>query len=108
MEKNEMRDLMIRRGDAAVVGAFAAMVVPSALFAYDGRWILAGAAASFVTFYLISRALGLLCAAVRAARRVRVLPEPEYVSRRLDNDRRLGYISAEAVCRAAREGRREA
>lgn len=89
--------------DAFAVACFCALIAPAALWAYDGRIVLAATAATFAAVYLLGRAVGLAVAVVcglRAERRV------EYVSRKpFDGDRRLGYVSADAVCRAAKGGR---
>lgn len=90
--------------DAFAAACISALVMPAWMWAYDGQVVLAAGAATFAAVYLLGRAVGLLCAVVRG---LRCRPKyVEYVSRKpFDEDRRLGYVSAEAVCRAAKGGR---
>lgn len=87
--------------DAFAAACVSAMVMPAWMWAYDGKVVLAAGAAAFAAVYLLGRAVGLLRAVVRGIRcRPRYV---EYVRRRpFDEDRRLGYVSADAVCRAAK------
>lgn len=87
--------------DAFAAACIGALVVPAWMWAYDGQTVLAASAATFAAVYLLGRAIGLLRAVVLGLRcRTRYV---EYVRRRpFDEDRRLGYISTDAVCRAAK------
>jgi|GEM_PF-1902302 len=87
--------------DVFAAACVSAMVVPAWMWAYDGKAVLAASAATFAAVCLLGRAVGLLRAVVRGLRcRPRYV---EYVSRRpFDEDRRLGYVSADVVCRASK------
>lgn len=90
--------------DSFAVACFCALIAPAALWAYDGRIVLAATAATFVAVYLLGRAVGL---AVTVVSGMHAKKRVKYVSRKpFDSDRRLGYVSADAVCRAAKGGRK--
>lgn len=94
--------------DALCTAMCAALVVPSALWSYDGRVVLAASAATFGAVYLLGRAIGLWRRVLTEKRKRPKVRYVEYVSRRpFDEERRLGYVSAEAICRAARGGRKK-
>lgn len=94
--------------DALCAAMYAALVVPAALWSYDGRVVLAASAATFGAVYLFGRAIGLWRRVLTEKRKRPKVRYVEYVSRRpFDEERRLGYVSAEAICRAARGGRKE-
>ncbi len=69
--------------NAFTAACFCALIVPSAMWAYEGRIVLAASAATFVGVYLLGRA----------------------VMWNLRKVRRLGYVSTEAICRAAKGDR---
>lgn len=91
---------------ALAAGMVCAAMVPAWMWAYDGRVVLAAALTTFGAVWLLGRAVGLWIAVVRGMRK---RPKcVEYVRRRpFEEERRLGYVSAEAVCRAAKEVREE-
>lgn len=94
--------------DAFCVAAFTALIIPVAMWSYDGRVTLAASVGAFFAVYLLGRAVGLWHTVLAEKRKRPKVRYVEYVSRRpFDEERRLGYVSAEAICRAARGGRKK-
>lgn len=113
-EKNGTDDIAASPAvsDSFAAACFCALLVPSALWAYDGRVVLGATAATFVAVYLFGCAVGLTAAVIRGLRNRPKTdgkpPRVEYVTRHpFEADRRLGYVSADTVCRAAKEGRQK-
>lgn len=99
--------------DAFFAAAFCAMLVPAALWNYSERIVLAATFSTFGAVWLFGIAAGVLCTVIRGLRERRKLRKDasyrvEYVTRQTyDEDRRLGYVSAEQVCRASQKGGEE-
>lgn len=87
-----------------IAAAFCGMSTPALLWYCDAPVVLAASAAAFASVYLLGRTLGLVGAVIGGMRKQKKY-RVEYVSRHpFEEDRRLGYVSAEWVCAASRKG----
>lgn len=105
-DENGCSPWMIERSDAAGAGMIVAMIAPSFLWQYDGRVTLIASVGVFGVVYLAGRVVGAVQRLVMRRKKRKRTVRVEYVTLHpFEEERRLGYVSADAVCRAAEYGR---